>query len=202
MKLLLSTSNSHKLLEFKELLKGSSVTLEKPESALEVEEGADSFRENALLKAQAYFQKFRRPSLADDSGLVVEALPEELAVRSARFGGEGLSDKQRAFLVLEKMQDFTELEQRRAYFVCYLCCYLDPSQVFFFEGRCHGKIAFDYRGEQGFGYDPIFIPDGHKDALPEATLAMLPTWKQQHSHRAKAARQLKSFFQEKQLPSF
>lgn len=179
MELILASSNTHKALEFSELFDPKVVSVVPAKEKVEVEESGGSYFANALLKAEAYFQKYRQPVIADDSGLNVEALPEELGITSARFGGEGLSDKDRALLLLAKMEGQSN---RNAYFSCVLCVYLNEKEIFYFEGRMNGTIAYSYRGEGGFGYDPVFIPlEKTEEGL---TVAELNEWKQKNSHRA------------------
>jgi len=187
---ILATGNPHKAKEFQVLL--SAVKVSAAPEKLEVDETGKTFSENALLKAEAYYQKFKAPVLADDSGLVVDALPGELGIYSARYGGAGLDDKGRALKLLEALEGKDESE-RQAHFVCHLCFYFSPGEIFFFEGRVDGQIGEQYVGEHGFGYDPVF----HPKAKPEVTMAQVPEWKDQHSHRAEACRHAEAFFQKR-----
>jgi len=202
MSFLLASSNSHKLEELKNYFAPlENFNLELPLKKLEVEETGSTYFENAFLKAQKYYEVFKKPTLADDSVLKVMALPEELGIHSSRFGGEDLSDRQKNELLLEKLSD-----DREASFTCVLCFYLNPQEVFFFEGNLKGKIAQEINGDKGFGYDPIFIPDalaeindeiqniGHEEVV---TLAMVVDWKMKNSHRAKACASAVLFFGER-----
>lgn len=191
MNLILATGNEHKAEEFQKLFSNSSLEIQAAPQKIEVIEDGLSFHENALKKAKAYFDHFQSPVVADDSGLKVESLPDELGIYSARFGGEGLSDKERALLLLEKLSGFKE---RKAQFICVLCFYLNPDEVFFFEGRMEGEISHEYSGEHGFGYDPVFIPT-HYSGAQDLTIANLPEWKEKNSHRAKACHAAQKFFQ-------
>lgn len=188
--LILATGNPHKAEEFAELFDSAILKINAAPEKLEVVEDGSTFNENALKKAEAYYNKFKKPVLSDDSGLVVQAIPDELGIYSARFGGEGLTDKDRALHLLEKMAEQTG-EGRSAYFVCVLCFYFSPDEIFFFEGRVTGQIGAQYKGEHGFGYDPVFIPEKHDG---EASMAELPEWKQLNSHRASACKKASSFF--------
>lgn len=188
---LLATGNAHKSEEFNKIFDSKIICVSSAPSKLEVVEDGQTFFDNALIKARAYYDKFQKPILSDDSGLCVEALPNELAVQSARFGGEGLNDKDRALLLLEKMKD---QDNRKAYFVCVLCFYLDPKNIFYFEGRMEGIIASSYEGEHGFGYDPVFKP---LSAPHNLSVAQLPEWKDENSHRARACKQAQIFFRER-----
>ncbi|MBF0366858.1 MAG: RdgB/HAM1 family non-canonical purine NTP pyrophosphatase [Oligoflexia bacterium] len=186
----LASSNAHKLSEFQEIFaKTSKASVVAAPSSLSVIEDGATYHENALLKACAYYQKFKVPIVADDSGLEVAALPGELGVLSARFGGNIASSK-KCELLLSKMQTVPP-EKRQAYFICVLCYYRSPQEIFFFEGRVDGEIAYELKGEHGFGFDPIFLP---MEATQKGdSLAMLPEWKQEHSHRARAIKRLLHF---------
>lgn len=187
---LLASGNAHKAEEFKELFQGT-LTINPAPQTLEVDETGKTYTENAFLKAKAYYDTYKTPALADDSGLNVEALPDILGVQSARFSPEleDYSDKCKKVIQL-----LSTKENRSAYFVCVLCFYLSPDEVYFFEGRVHGAIAFELKGEKGFGYDPIFIPE--RKELDGKSLAELPVWKNEFSHRAKASQSALHFFKE------
>jgi len=191
MKFILASGNPHKAEEFKELLGTSIIDVQAASEKLEVEENGSTYNENAFLKAKAYYDKFQMPVLADDSGLNVAALPSELGIHSARYGGDGLDDKGRAILLLQNMK---EEENRDAYFTCVLCFYLSPQEIFFFEGRLNGLIGKEYKGEHGFGYDPIFHGLG-----PNASksVAEVPEWKHENSHRSNACKAALKFFKER-----
>ena len=187
---ILASGNAHKAEEFKELFL-DVLTINPAPSSLEVDESGKTYTENAFLKAKAYFDTFGKPSLADDSGLNVEALPEILGVQSARFAPElpDYAAKCRRLIELLKGK-----ENRNAYFICVLCFYFSPEEIYFFEGRLQGTIGHELRGEKGFGYDPIFIPERkEQDGL---SLAELPEWKNEFSHRARASQSALQFFKE------
>ncbi len=186
-KFVLASGNTHKAEEFSELFSKEVVQVEAADSKVDVVEDGATFHENALRKAEGYYNKFQKPVVSDDSGICVDTLPEELGICSARFGGDGLSDKDRAMLLIKKLK---ESENRNAYFVCVLCFYLSPKEIYFFEGRVNGEISMEYRGDQGFGYDPVFSPD----ALNGETFAENPDWKALNSHRAKAVAEAQKFF--------
>lgn len=186
--LILASSNAHKAQEFAELFDSRIVTVQPAPYKLDVVEDGDSYFANALLKAKAYYDRFKTPVIADDSGLTVEVMPDELGIHSARFGGDGLSDKDRAQLLLKKMEG---KESRGAFFTCVLCVYLNEKEIFYFEGRMSGVIAHSYRGDGGFGYDPVFIP---LEAGGDLTVAELGEWKNKNSHRALAVQFAQKFF--------
>jgi XTP/dITP diphosphohydrolase len=148
----------------------------------DVEESGVTFEENARLKALSYSAHAGELTLADDSGLEVEALGGEPGVRSARYAGEGASDSQRVSYLLSRLEDIP-WERRAARFRCVIAVATPAGQVEFSYGECRGFITLEPRGTGGFGYDPVFY-------LPEygLTVAELPPEvKNRVSHRARAA---------------
>jgi XTP/dITP diphosphohydrolase len=189
--LILASGNAHKAQEFSELLDSKMMSIAPAPRKLEVVEDGASYFENALLKAQAYYKEFKVPVIADDSGINVLALPDELGVQSAYFGGVSLKDSERAELLLKKMQG---VENREAYFTCVLCVYLSEKEIFYFEGRMQGSVGHSYRGAGGFGYDPVFIPT---DGGGDLTVSELGEWKNKNSHRAMALNLAQKFFSQR-----
>lgn len=183
---ILGSSNSGKAKELNELLGKKFEIVSAPEK-LDVIEDGETFEANAFIKAKAYYEKFKKPALADDSGLVVPAHPEILGIYSARFAPDEAEYSGKIQKLIEYMNNSKD---RVAYFVCVLCFYLSPTEVFFFEGRLNGEIGLEARGDGGFGYDPIFYPEGSEGK----SLAELSEWKQKNSHRAKACCEASSFF--------
>jgi XTP/dITP diphosphohydrolase len=186
LKFLLASGNKHKAEEFSVLLPKPTIQVESAPVTLKVDETGSSYFENAELKARSYFERFQKPVFADDSGLNVDALPGELGIYSARFGGEEISQTQRNRMLLEKMLDVSD---RTASFTCVLCFYLSPEEIFFFEGNLNGRISENQIGDEGFGYDPLFIPEGQSFSL-----ASNKEWKDIHSHRARACKHAVDFF--------
>lgn len=189
---ILASGNAHKAEEFKELF-GQTLEVNPAPDSIPVEETGKTFTENAYLKARAYYERFKTPALADDSGLVLEGIPELLGVQSARFAPELGSYQDKCRKLLEIYQE-RKIENRNAYFVCVLCFFVSPEETYFFEGRVHGHIGEEQRGSHGFGYDPIFIPERREN--DGKSLAELPEWKNEFSHRAKAVHSALSFFKE------
>jgi XTP/dITP diphosphohydrolase len=190
LELLLASGNQHKADEFATLLDSSIFSIGAAPEKIEVREDGADYYKNALLKAEGYYKHFKTPLFSDDSGLTINALPGQLGVHSARFGGEGLTDRERAELVLDKLKQ-EKTSDRKAYFSAVLCFYLNPREIFYFEGRVDGIIAPQLQGDDGFGYDPIFIPTkGNGDF----SFAEKPEWKATHSHRAVAAKAANCFF--------
>jgi XTP/dITP diphosphohydrolase len=190
MEFILASSNAHKAEELNELLNVSGTTIVPAPEKIEVVEDGSSFQENAFKKAEGYFNKFGKPTVADDSGLVIPSRSDIMGIHSARYAPEfdSYTDKNNALI-----KDISNLlgDDRSAYFACYLCFYISPEEVYFFEGRVHGVIADKLSGDGGFGYDPIFLPDGQDGK----SLAELSEWKMQNSHRAKACVGAVKFFQ-------
>lgn len=184
MKLLVATHNLGKIREYRELLAGLPADLVFPaELGLDVQvvESGDSFEENAVLKAKAFLQASGLLTLADDSGLEVDALGGAPGVRTARYAGQGASDADRYRLLLSNLEN-TPQEKRTARFRCVVAVAVPDDQLHTAEGCCEGIITFAPSGEHGFGYDPVFyVPDYGR------TMAELdPVIKNQVSHRARA----------------
>ncbi|MEW6505234.1 MAG: RdgB/HAM1 family non-canonical purine NTP pyrophosphatase [Chloroflexota bacterium] len=191
MKLLIATNNPGKLREIQALLSGLPLELITPAAAglqLEVDESGATYAENAALKARAFAEASGLVSLADDSGLEVDALGGEPGIRSARYAPQpGASDADRRAYLLERLRGIpypTGEPGWRAHFHCTVAIATPGGQVDFAEGRCDGFIIGEERGTHGFGYDPLFF-------MPEwnATMAELSEeTKNQISHRARALR--------------
>ena len=157
MKLVLASKNQHKLVELQKMLgdMGLEVVLQSDIGIdVDVEETGTTFAENAMLKAKAVMEASGMAAIADDSGLMVDALNGEPGVYSARYGGKP-TDLDRTMLLLENMKDVPE-EKRTGRFVSAIACALPDGTVLTAEGYCEGNILFDLRGTGGFGYDPVF----------------------------------------------
>jgi XTP/dITP diphosphohydrolase len=189
-KLLIATHNPGKVKEYEELLAGLPLELTSPaEEALdiEVDETGGSFAENASLKATAYAKASGLLTLADDSGLEVDALSGEPGIRSARYAGRGASDEERYRLLLEKLRG-VPWEKRTARFRCVIAVATPEGQIHTAEGACEGIIAFEPKGEHGFGYDPVFYFQEYGKTMAELPLEI----KNRISHRAKAAQKARA----------
>jgi XTP/dITP diphosphohydrolase len=191
--LLIATTNNGKVAEIASLLEGLDCCViglaDLPQIPPAVEETGTTFVANALIKAEYYHALTGLVTLADDSGLEVDALGGRPGVYSARYGGEGLSSADQIALLLEEMKDVPE-ERRTARFVCSIAL-VGPQLQQTCEGRCEGRIAHAPRGEGGFGYDPIFI-----DAESGLTFAELSREeKATRSHRGKALRAAGEFLE-------
>src|SRR5215216_3875044 len=186
--LLVATNNKGKVRELSQLLSDFPLRLrllEEFPGLTEAEETGATFAENATLKALHYSAHGGPLTLSDDSGLVVDALNGAPGVRSARYAGREATYAERMSKLIGEL-DATGDEERRARFVCVIAV-ADPSAgtLHTFEGACEGRIARAPRGTGGFGYDPLFIPDGH-----DRTFGELPAEiKHILSHRARALEQ-------------
>ena len=191
MQLNVATRNTHKTREIEQILGSDLAVLDltaHPEIS-EITESGTSFEENAKLKAITVSKKLRGLVIADDSGLEVEALGGAPGIHSARYAGVNASDKEKIAKLLRQLAKVdAKSDQRRARFRCVLAVARDGQVLAMVEGVVEGKIAERPRGSHGFGYDPIFIPDGF-----EQTFAELPEEvKSNISHRAKAIRKFQA----------
>ena len=188
MDLIISTSNKNKLREFKELLQEFPFTIlsleDFPQIPPIVEDGK-TFYENALKKATTVAQRTGKLTIADDSGIEVEALGRKPGVTSARFAGEDASDDENNAKLLKDLEAVPP-EKRGACFKCVLVAAPAEGKTSFVEGECKGTIIHEPRGEHGFGYDPLFLVPEFKKTFSEIT----PEEKNKISHRACALRKL------------
>ncbi len=192
-KLLIATHNPGKLREYAALLDGLPLTLTTPTQeglSLEVAETGETFAENAALKALAYARASGRLTLADDSGLEVDALDGAPGVYSARYAGPEASDADRYRLLLRRLADVPQ-ERRTARFRCAVALATPQGDVQIADGTCEGVIGFAPRGAHGFGYDPVFYLPTHGQTMAE----LPPEVKNQLSHRAQAIRAARPLLQ-------
>src|SRR5699024_2762772 len=132
----------------------------------DVEETGETFEENARLKAEQISSLLHEPVLADDSGLIIDALDGRPGVYSARYAGLSKNDQDNNRKVLDELKD-VPMENRTARFVCVLAVARPSKETFFVRGICEGKIAYSEIGINGFGYDPIFIPEGYSTTMSD-----------------------------------
>lgn len=186
-KLLLATTNEGKARELRQLLGGVPFELVTPKELginVNVAEDRDSYQENASIKAEAYAQASGLISLADDSGLEVDALNGEPGVRSARYAGDKANDRDRIRYLLSRLEGIPP-ENRKAHFVCIIAIAIPGGKTISCRGDCHGSITTEPRGENGFGYDPVFYFAELGKTMAELSLEQ----KGQISHRGQAARE-------------
>jgi XTP/dITP diphosphohydrolase len=179
--LVLATHNEHKLREIRRLVDGAVAIEPLPPGAEAPEETGDSYAENALIKARAAARALARPAIADDSGIEAEALGGAPGVRSARFAGPDAGDAEN----LAKLQAQARPGSRLRY-VCVVAHVTPDGDERLFVGACTGRMAPSPRGERGFGYDPIFVPDGERRTMAELS----DDEKDAISHRGEAVRRL------------
>ncbi len=188
-KIIIASNNAGKLREFRAILEPFGLEVVSQREAgfcQDVEETGTTFAENAAIKAKAVYAAMHCPVIADDSGLMVDALDGAPGVYSHRFAGEGATDADRNAKLLHEL-DSIPAEKRTARFVCSLCCAFPNGDVLTAEGTCEGTILSAPRGENGFGYDPVFHPDGFDRSMAELTMEE----KNAISHRGKALAQFR-----------
>jgi len=178
-RLVIASGNAGKLREYRDLLAGTGVELVAFDT--EIDEVGETYEENAGLKAEVARARSGLPSLGDDSGVELEALGGFPGIKSARLGP---TQKERTAALLSRLEGLPRPWKAR--FVCVIALALPGEETQFFEGECRGEIVPEWRGEAGFGYDPIFLVPGTGKTFGE----MPPDEKRKYSHRAAAARAL------------
>jgi len=180
-KLLLATFNENKVKEITQISKDLDLSIEflylrDFNNIKEVVEDGKTFKENAIKKAKEYHAQTGIPTLAEDSGLMVNALDGEPGVYSARFGGEDKDDNKNNLKLLHILEG---IEDRAAHFICSAALVISKDNIETFEGVLDGNISYNIRGNSGFGYDPLFIPKGYDKTMAELGLEV----KNKISHR-------------------
>ena len=188
MKVILASKNQHKLTELSAILSGLGfeIALESEYGLdIDVDETGTTFEENSRLKAEAVMRAANMPAVADDSGLMVDALDGAPGVHSARYGPKGHdgTDDERIAFLLENMKEVPEAA-RTAKFVCVITCLWPDGREIVARGECPGHILFERHGNGGFGYDPVFFAENAGCTFAE----LAPEQKNQVSHRARALR--------------
>ena len=185
MKVVLASKNKHKLVEISQITEkfGFELVLQSELGVdIDVEETGTTFEENSLLKAEAVMKATGLPALADDSGIAVDALDGEPGIYSARYGFDNsLNDRGRLLLLLKNTEHVPD-GQRQAQFVCVITMLTPDGQCIQARGEVHGELTREPRGENGFGYDPIFF----YPPMGMTTAELPPEVKNQVSHRANA----------------
>ncbi len=193
MKLLVATNNMGKLKEFQQILSElqiECVSLKDMGISVDVEETGTTFLENALIKAKAIYDIAKIPTISDDSGLVVDALNGAPGVYSARYAGEPCDDQKNIDKLLSELSG---ISNRTARFQSVIAAVFSPEDVLVAEGSCEGEIIDEMRGENGFGYDPIF----YVKALQKTFSEMTDAEKNSLSHRGNAIRALRDQLKER-----
>jgi len=195
MEILIASRNRGKIAEIKQILTSPYIaflTFEDFPDWPDLPETGKSYEENALLKASAVAQRFGKVALADDSGLEVDVLGKAPGLVSAHYAGPGCSYSDNNAKLLRELSDVPR-EKRRACFRCWVAVVNPERWSLVAEGVCEGTIALYPAGSGGFGYDPIFIPDGYGNTLAELS----PEEKNVISHRGKALRKMRELLEEK-----
>jgi len=187
-----ASKNKNKIREISEILKGVNVrsVYEELNEEVDIEETGKTFEENAVIKALAFSDKVNGYVLADDSGLCVDYLGGEPGVYSARYADDNASDEENNLKLLAKLQK-VPLPLRTAKFVCVMALAYKGKIIGTFHGECKGLITTEVRGDNGFGYDPLFLLENGK-TMAELT----PEEKNLISHRASALKKLKYFLED------
>jgi XTP/dITP diphosphohydrolase len=192
MKIILATFNKHKVYEISQLIGSTDIELLSLEDICydeEIIEDGKSFIENALIKAETIYNKYKIPTLADDSGICIDALDGEPGIHSARFAGENTSSTNKNRIIIDLLKG---KENRNAHYTCALA-YIDEKEKFIVEKYCHGEIIDKEKGEEGFGYDPIFFIEAYNKTLAEIPIDE----KNKISHRGQAFREFKKHIEYK-----
>ncbi|MBQ3300505.1 MAG: RdgB/HAM1 family non-canonical purine NTP pyrophosphatase [Ruminococcus sp.] len=190
MKFIIATNNKKKLVEMERILKPLGIEAVSAKDAGvvldEVDETGTTFGENAFLKANAAYVKTGMPAVADDSGICVDALGGRPGIFSARYSPEDcVTDEDRTAKILEELQGVPD-DKRGAHYTCAICCILPDGSKIEIEETCEGKIGYEFIGDGGFGYDPIFY-------FGDKTFAQISGEdKDKVSHRGKALRKLQA----------
>lgn len=190
-KLVFATNNAHKLREINEMLSGEFELMSLNDIGCldEIPETGETLEANAAQKSSYIWNKYAIDCFADDTGLEIEALNNEPGVYSARYAGESKSAEANVEKVLEKMEG---IDNRNARFRCVISLIVNGKETQF-EGVVNGKIIDERRGSTGFGYDPIFVPNGHSHTFAE----MAPDEKNNISHRGNAFEKLAKYLKGK-----
>ena len=191
MEIIFATNNPHKVKEIRNLLRKDITITSLADLGFqeEIPEPFHTLEENAAAKASFVYRKFHQNCFADDTALEVEALQGEPGVFSARYAGENKDAKANMLKLLERMKN---INNRRARFRTVIA-YMENGEVRFFEGTIYGTIIREPRGEEGFGYDPVFQPDGYSQTFAEMPLDE----KNKISHRAIAMKALAAYLNTK-----
>lgn len=193
--ILLASKNYYKIEELRQLLSPFGFNLKTAhdfEGTLDVIEDQPDLQGNALKKAEQWFKRTGLPSLADDTGLEVDALNGGPGVYSARYAGEGATD---ADNIVRLLDELSTAPTRTARFRTVLA-FVTVEETYLFEGVCHGRIVKQPKGEKGFGYDPVFQPDGYDKTFAELS----PEVKNRISHRGRALQKFIQFLENRDQP--
>ena len=186
MEIIFGSNNEHKVKEIKEKISKIDPTiivksLKEEGLDIDIDENGKTFKENAIIKAEGIYDIVKKPVIADDSGLEIDALNGEPGVYSNRFAGENATDDDKRKIILDRMKD-VEDDKRTARFTCCICFIDEKGEKHIFQKSCEGRIAKEERGNNGFAMDPIFIYGNGNRTFAEFS----PEEKNEVSHRALA----------------
>lgn len=191
-----ASRNQHKIVEIEAITKKFGMNIISRDEAgipkVEIEEDGDTFEENSFKKANEIMKLCNKTTIADDSGLMVESLHGAPGVYSARFAGDDSDDKKNNEKLLSLLED-VPYKERRAKFVSVITMVFPGGEVISARGECEGHIINEPEGENGFGYDPLFVPDGFQRTFAQLTSEE----KNKISHRAKALENLERLLEER-----
>lgn len=194
MKLVIASSNNDKINEIKKILGSDFELLSKSDFNLEnydVEEVGNTLEENSYIKAKAIFDLIHENVIADDTGLFVEALGDKPGVYTARYSGENATYEMNNAKLLNELSNFTKKEERKARFVTDICLITKDEKVYHVKGQLNGYIAFEKRGKNKFGYNPLFEVENTSKTLAELSESERLTL----NHRRKALEELKKLLE-------
>ncbi len=191
MDIVIATNNEHKVLEYKNILKGLNInclSLNDLNIKCEPDETGKDFLDNSLIKAKEIARFTDKVIIADDSGLLIESLPNLLGVYSHRFLPLA-TYREKCEKILELLKD---TNNRKAKFICVITLFNFKNEPIFFKGECFGSIGYEIKGENGFGFDPIFIPTSYNKTMAELS----EQTKNSISHRGIASKKLIAYLKE------
>ncbi len=195
MKIILASANKGKIREIKEYCSYDVLPYSDVMEPFEIIEDGKSFKENALIKARAIYEKLKDSGehfiiLADDSGISVPALENAPGIYSARYAGENATDKDNLYKLIDELKKHN-IQKTAAFYTAAMAMITDKGEEFTVHGWMHGDVIADARGDKGFGYDPMFIPEGYHDTLGELDSDV----KEALSHRSKALKLTKAILE-------
>lgn len=195
MKIILASANKGKIREIKEYCDYEVLAYSDVVEPFDIIEDGDTFKENALIKARAIYEKLKDSGesfvvLSDDSGISVPALNNEPGIYSARYAGETVTDKDNLYKLIDELKK-NNIEKTAAFYTAAMAIVTDKGEEFTVHGWMYGDVIADAKGDKGFGYDPMFIPEGFDKTLGELDSDV----KEELSHRSKALKLTKTILE-------
>lgn len=190
-RIVIASKNAGKIREIRNFLFGINVEIKSLEdfpNLPEIIEDGNTFEENALKKAKAVYDHTKLTTIADDSGIEVNYLNNKPGVHSKRYSGENANDVTNNILLMDELKG-VDMDDRKAKFRCFIALYNALYNGILFEGKCEGYVIDELKGDNGFGYDPLFVPTGYTKTFAELDMVT----KNKISHRGKALTHLREF---------